>query len=297
MPKKIKIEQDPVTRKPKAVLTEAQKEERRKMAQETRLANQGLFVRHDEKGNAFRAVRNTLLRNTDVQKWESGKFIVFFTFLDRFYSTHEGREGKLNVTLEKIELAEKEYEENPDIDFGEFLWRIDRWCEPYDASLTAKFNVRLMTMSRVVVTYCKRHPVVITDEIREICKGKKQYEWMFTNFRVVTTKIGAQVVEPNTLEFQGNIPVQGSMPNAEVALMESIKKVASVYDMIAGSITKKDIEKLNVKDKISALQKLSFIHSATKGFKPNNNTFKQINIYKAGKDELEASLLDFAKEE
>lgn len=281
--------------KPKKVLTPEQKEERKRLAAETRLANQGLWKAGD-RHNKYRIVKGILLKNADVQAWDETKFVSFFDFLDRFYVVLNGK-GKLNVTLEKIQFCEQQLTEEPEGSFAEFMWRIDRWTEPFDGSIHKSFYIRTANLMKIVFLYLKNHPELITDAIKEHCKGKVQYEWILSNTRVVTTKMGAEVVEHSHGGYEGNVPIRAGYADADARMIDSILKVANVYDMIASGITKKDIEKLNVKEKINALQKLSFIHTVTKNFKPNNNTFKQINIYKAGKDELEAALLDFTKQE
>lgn len=259
------------------------------------LVSKGLFSPGD-RHNKYRFVKDTLLRTFDVQTWEEEKFLAFLSFLDSFYEVVYGK-GKLAVTVVKIQLLEQKLSEFPDNPTAEFMWRVNRWSEPFDGDVHKKFYIRVANMMRIVFGYLKQNPAVITDAIKEHCKGKIQYEWILTNTRIVTTKMGATVVEHDPTGFTGNSMQAAGYANADKVMLDSILKVANVYDMIASGITKKDIEKLNVKDKINALQKLSFIHTVTKNFKPNNNTFKQINIYKAGAQELEAALLDFTKQE
>lgn len=274
-------------------VTLEEKEARKIRMQETKLATQGIFVRGDDVGNKYRAVRGILLRNAEVAKWESQRFIDFFDFLDRFYAFDKDEKGKISCTIQRIQIAELEMKEE-NCPYIEFMFRIDRWTEPFDGDVHKKFYIRLANLMRIVIRYCKFHPAVLTEELRNHIKDKPQYSWCLTNYKTTITKVGAEVVDSNTMGFQGNTLLTGmGSANADQMMLESIVKVASVYDMIASSISKRDIEKLNIKDKINALQKLSFIHSVTKSFKPNSRIFQQINVYKAGKDELEKAIMDF----
>lgn len=292
----ITMENETITKidKRKIKLTDEQKAEKKRLSDDTRLANKGLFAAGD-RHNKYRFVKDTLLRNTDVQGWDEAKFLSFLVFLDRFYEIVYGK-GKLAVTVLKIQVCEQVISEHPDDPIAEFMWRVNRWSEPFDGDVHRKFYIRVANMMRIVFGYLKQNPVVVTDAIKEHCKGKIQYEWILSNTRIVTTRMGAKIVEHNNTGFTGNSMENVGHADADKVMLDSILKVANVYDMIASGITKKDIDKLNIKDKINALQKLSFIHTVTKNFKPNNNTFKQINIYKAGKAELEQALLDFSKE-
>lgn len=86
--------------------------------------------------------------------------------------------------------------------------------------------------------------------------------------------------------------------SAKEVLVDSINKVARVYNLIAESITQTEIKSMSVRDKILALQKLSHIHEvANKNIKGNSPTFQQINVFKAGREELEAAIMSGVNEE
>lgn len=284
-----------IVKKQRKVISEEEKAARKQRQADTRLANKGLFSAGDRE-NKFRFVKDQLLRTTDVAGWDAAKFLSFFVFMDRFYAIVFGK-GKIEVTILKIQLCEQVLSEFPEDPMAEFLWRINRWSEPYDGSVHKKFYIRLASMMRIVFGYLKQNPAVVTEEIKEHCKGKIQYAWILSNTRVVTTRTGASVVEHDNTGFTGNMMTPVTSADTDKTMMDAILQVGSILNMLSSGITKKDIDKLNVKDKINAIQKLLPVANIIRNFKPNGNTFKQINIYKAGKDELEAALIDFTKQE
>ena len=84
--------------------------------------------------------------------------------------------------------------------------------------------------------------------------------------------------------------------NASEVLVGAVNKVIEVYNKIASSITDTDIKKMKASEKILALQKLSYLHTATKKMKPNMN-FIKIDTTNAGAKELEDALLNLNNEE
>lgn len=82
--------------------------------------------------------------------------------------------------------------------------------------------------------------------------------------------------------------------NAAEVLVGAINNVIGLYNKISESIDDVDIKKMPLKDKINALQKLSYIHTATKKFQPKMQ-FIKIDTTKASATDLESALLDFNK--
>jgi len=81
--------------------------------------------------------------------------------------------------------------------------------------------------------------------------------------------------------------------NASEVLLNAINRVIHVYNKVAESITEEEIKEMKTSDKILALQKLSYIHAATKKTpsKTNMNFFK-INSTKASVEDLEAAIIN-----
>lgn len=91
-------------------------------------------------------------------------------------------------------------------------------------------------------------------------------------------------------------PIIVTPTNAAEVLVGAINNVIEIYNKLSASISEEDIKKMSVKERIGALQKLSYIHQTTKKFKPNLN-FIKINTKEATAESLESALLDFNKDD
>lgn len=240
--------------------------------------------------NPYRAVQGILPTKREIQNWPYDKFMDFLRFVD-FWTDGD----VIKVTKEKREEMEKLAFETPHHPYQEFLWRIDHFLLNPEAT-SRKFYYKLAAMIRQVGGYLKANPGMVDEEMKKLIEGNPRLEWILKHFKVVETKIGAEVVMPDTTEEVGFQRGQSPVPKAEVTMMESLMKVASVFDMLASSIKPADIRGMEVKDKIQAMSKLSFIFTQAKSMKPNTAVFKQLNIYRASKEDLEKSLMDFAEE-
>lgn len=248
--------------------------------------------------NKYRAVeskdRLSVIKSAEVAKWDSTKLLQFYQFCMLFWE--EGKFRCNSGTMHNVYYANDNYPEWP---YKEFLHRINIWFDQKKGYNYAAFNTRFITMTRVVNSYVKKHPGLVTPEIVEILKDIPAYAWILETYKTVTTKTGATVLEVDYTRndekgFKREDQTLDLSP--EKNLLQAMMKVTDVYNMIAGSITKDEIKKMNVKDKINALQKLSFINGAVQKFKPNGNTFQQINIFKDSREDLEKAILDFGAE-
>lgn len=90
------------------------------------------------------------------------------------------------------------------------------------------------------------------------------------------------------------LPIPGSITNptnAAEVLVGAVNRVIDVYNKLAASITDDEIKTMGIKDRISALQKLSYIHTATKKIKMPNMTFIGINTNNKTAEDLEKANL------
>lgn len=245
--------------------------------------------------NPYRAVEGKLFAGADIAKWDSQKFEEFFDFSNKLYDMEK---LKISCTRERVLSLEAEMEEEG-CTHNEFMHRISKWIDENADDVANKgFYMRFGTMLRVVVQYLKKHPSALTESMRDKLADKPQYAWCLEHFAPRTTVIGAEIIEAVHDSYTGNMQTKDAkVPNTDKLIMDGILKVGELYLTIANSITKKDLEKMNVKDKIGSLQKLGSIHATLKNFKPNSQIFQQININASGREELETALLDFAREE
>lgn len=196
------------------------------------------------------------------------------------------------MTEKKRKWIENEMAVNPTHPWSEFMWRINCFTSNTQAT-DRKFYYRLSATMRLIGAYVKANPALMNDEMKAMVEPNPRLNWMIPHFKTVTTKIGAEVVVPDTQETVGFTKGTTKPANPEVSYLESMFKAANVFDMIVSSIKKSEINDMSVKDKVNALSKLSFVFSNSKNMKPNTQVFKQMNVYSAKKEELEAAIMDF----
>lgn len=232
-------------------------------------------------------VKGILLREVEVASWDNEWFSEFFIFCEFFYNEN----GKIVVNNDTVTAAYQYRDSSWFLD--EMLERIDRPVED-NVKWKPKFYMRLNVLMRTVINGIKKKPEILSPVLVEKYRGKFQNDWM-NKIYDGSGKPKTTVVEITPTAEKEIIPSQGDILPSQ-RLQEAMGKVADIYDMIAGTITMKDIKGMNVKDKINALNKLSYIHNTTKKFKPSMN-FIKINTKTGSKEELEQALLTFDDEE
>ncbi len=237
-----------------------------------------------EYASNFRAVQGVLLRNTDLKEWNSDKFDTFFDFMMRFLS-----KGTIVVSNEVLQELEQEMVLDT-CTHREFMHRVDRWYDAADPKACKPFHPRLMTMLRVVSGYLEKHPEALAPATIDKIAGLPQFARCIPSGTRALADFGGGITEQEDDRARSFERQQ----NYESILVSNIKKIAVLTEDILGSIKRKDIMRMDVTDKIAAVQKLSYVYNTVKGFKPGSNTFQQINIYKDSKEDLEKSLLDMA---
>lgn len=249
-----------------------------------------ILADHD---NTYRAVVGIFPTKTELSKWTTEKFSDFYKWTDWFYNAEKGKDAVNSFTIGAMNAYCKK---NPDHVWNEFWHRTAFKMKNGDWDGISG-NARYMIMVRVVNNYVKANPVVLSQETIDSLKKKKNFSWVLECFKDTTLRIGAEIVEVSNKGITGTKPDNMSrVESPEKRLLEAMGKIANIYEMVASSITKKQIESMSVKDKIAALQKLSYVHQATRNFKPNSIIFNKINIHKDGREELEKAILDFSNE-
>jgi hypothetical protein len=241
---------------------------------------------------AYRAVRGALPRRREVAEWKEQQFLDFINFIEHFC---EPKRGTLSVivTKAKWEAAEKTLD-LPYHPWQEILYRIDRLTK--DTRFNAgSIYIRIAAYNRAVLGYLKNNPAAVTDEMRKKIEPNPRLNWCLKQFTDTTTKIGTDIVLPHTTDATGSYPKPIAHRSGEKMMLEGQMRVFNLFEIIAGSIKAKEVKELDVRDKISALQKLSFIFNAAKSFKANSQTFINLNVNAAKREDLEKALLDFGK--
>lgn len=236
------------------------------------------------------SIEGNLLKGDDLLTWTSQRFEEFFVFLDFFYV-----DGKMSIQTDTVRMLE-EYSRSGAA-CSEFMSRIGITASMLEdePKLKPKFRLRLSSMLLTVKRYLtKTNPGALSPITAKRCRFKMQYQWM----REFYNDEGAVRYKPqvNTTDI-----VSRETPLVEDAplvsrMQRAVEGVVSIYEAIASSITKEEINRLPLKDKLSALNKLSYIHAAT-GKMKTPVRFTQINIKSAGKEELEKQLLGLGEDD
>ena len=241
---------------------------------------------------AYRAVRGSLPGRRDVEQWKESQFLSLFEFIEHVC---EARKGTISVVVTKEKwLAVEKVLDLPYHPWQEILYRLDRLTKD------TRFNagscyIRIAAMNRSVLGYLKNNPAAITETMRKSIEPNPRLNWCLRNFADKTTKIGAEVVELAKVDATGSYPKPIGQRSPDRIMLEGQLKVFSIFEMIAKSINSKDIKEMDVRDKISALQKLSFIFNVASRFKANSQTFINLNVNAAKREDLEKALLDFGR--
>jgi hypothetical protein len=241
---------------------------------------------------AYRAVRGSLPSRRDVAEWDEKKFLDLFDFINLFIQPNR-KSVSVIVTKEKWLAAEKVLD-LPYHPWQELLYRIDRLTKD------TRFNsgscyIRIAALNRAVLGYLKNNPAAISDEMRKIIEPNPRLNWCLRVYTDTTTKIGADIVLPNTTDATGVYPKPIAVRSADKIMLEGQRHVFNLFELIASSIKPKDVKDMDVRDKIAALQKLSFIFNVASKFKANSQTFINLNVNAAKREDLEKALLDFGR--
>ena len=232
----------------------------------------------------LRIVKGKSLTYNDLQDWTPEQYINFFKFIQFFHG--------LQINEESLRLIEM----LPKAQYGELLARAAIPFREHPPNVIEK-RIRevIAGFALTVGKYLKENPGLMTESMLEAINKVPRLQSIAKHFKVSRTDTGLVVIEPENSVIDEPQAVKSA--NAEVSLMESMLKTASIFDMIASTIKLSELKGMDVKDRIAALQKLSFVFSLSQKSKPNSNVFNKINIITANKDQLEKSILDFANEE
>ena len=237
----------------------------------------------------FRYVSGKILSQEEVRDWSSEKLLSFLHFMDFWL---QGNDESVNINLAKREEMKgivKDHE-----GFEEFMMRIKA-----DDAVESEFKNRLFKFSRIPLAWLKKNPHARTPEMEEILrKYPKRLGWALHAIEEVTTDIGVVIPMLNNKEtldpsVSNKAPNVTDVKTPQAMYQTAVYNLAALIQDVAKSIKRKDLRKLDIKDKFYLLTKgLSVLESA---FQKNPKTvvFKQININSAKKEKLEKAVLDY----
>jgi hypothetical protein len=232
--------------------------------------------------NPYKSLQGKLPTRAEVALWPTDKFLDFFRFYCFFLEEKVSSGGTSDQTLIVTDLKRQrieEYLEVPHHPYQEFLWRIN--CFILNPKTTSKmFSHRILSMYKLVGLYLQKTPSAITGEMRDMFVANPRFNW-------IIPKVTTEIVPTEEL------PVT-DITTADVTMANTIIKTAALFDAIVTSINKRDINKMEMNDKIKALRALSFIYTQARQYKTENTIFANINIDKTSAEDLEKKILEIS---
>lgn len=241
----------------------------------------------------LRIIKGELPRKNEIVDWSEAKLMALLRFALHFIEN-----DAFSVTGEKRQAAEARVSEEPF--WAEFLMRIDR---PVGKFQNKDFQLRLMSLVRVPLTWLKSNPHAVTEEMRALMEPTPRLNWALKSFEQKETKIGVPIVAVENRETTdpsrpNRSPDSSNLTLPEVQYNRSILQMTSILMDLTRSIKAADLKKMKVEDKIKhANAILQTLQKQFANYKPNVQVFKQINIHNAGRDDLEKAVLDYANEQ
>lgn len=237
--------------------------------------------------NPWRVVQGKLPTQKELSDWSHANWMDYLRFLEFFIG-----EGKRGEMFQVNQLRVKQVEAFESIDnhpWHEFIYRIN----VPSSSPPKAFYGRFQNLAKIGLTYLKRHPGKVDEEMEELMKKyPNRMGWALQQFTVTDTPHG-EIVQRDSRVRDGFAVRNTPLPSITAKLFEGQLKVADIFVELAKSLTKGELKALETKDKITALSKLAPI-LAMAGRKTATNHFTQINMHGNVKD-MEAAMIDYVK--
>ncbi len=232
----------------------------------------------------------------ELSSWTESQWITFLRFCEFYIVTKEDGKVSISITKEKWKHGE-EFLKMPDHPFQEFLYRINFFTFDSNAS-EKKFYFKLVSMMKFVLGFLRVNPSIVSEEMKKIIEPNPRLNWCLKQTKIVETVAG-EIVVPDKLDrvesdTKGN---NQSIASYDQQLQESMIKTTNLLDRLVAQAAGRDLSKMETKDLLLAIGRMSWVFSAGRQMKPNKMVFKQLNINKAGREELEKAMLDFNQDE
>lgn len=238
-------------------------------------------------------VRGKLPQKRDVQDWGNAKLMAFLKFVDYFTV-----EGKFDTSVSRVTEAHMRGEDEPFWD--EFMERINV-TPGKDGGTSLQFRLRLTSFARTPLSWIKSNPHAVTEQMMQIMGENPRLSWASHAFKMVETDMGVQVVQRDNDErtdagIKNKDPKLSNVSTPMVKFEEAKLNLLTLLLDLSKGFSKADLKAMTTKDRIAAFDKL--LNTAVKMMgqgRPNSVVFQQINVNKAGRDELEKSFLDYTE--
>ena len=216
-------------------------------------------------------------RKTDFAQWDEVKFMNWFKMV-HFFTT----EDKLSVTDVSIRAFQARAKENPR--WEEWMWRYEVAGDTFEV---ISFQNRLITTNRIMGAYIQENPHVITNDMKGVMEANDSLRKYTEPFVVKELENGMEIVGSNMENGKYALP--------EVQYHKALLKMAAMANDLMTGITKDDIKKMSPGERIKLANALTTTMSKLQGgHRPNIQIFKQLVLNQAGREDLEAAMVEMA---
>lgn len=241
----------------------------------------------------LRAIKGELPRKNEIAHWDQEKLQAFISFSSFFIDG-----DKFVITGERRKDAELRMHE--EAFWMEFMVRIDCPFGKGEGS-NQSFRMRFMAMLRTVLAWLKSNPHAISEEMRAIMQKSERMNWALDPFKEKTTKIGASIISVDNREttepgLANQNPGATNLTLPERQFNQALLQMTSLLVDLTRGISRSDLKKMSPGERIKVATGLAqTLQKSFATYKPNSMTFKKIVINNAGRDDLEAALLDYSQ--
>lgn len=228
---------------------------------------------------ATKSIKSAIPKKEDFSKWTPEKFLSFIVFNGIFVRTDEEGVVRDDVTREKVDLLSV----TDDPFWAEFMKRILK----KDIGLNT-FRLRLKAFAQNCGSYLQENPTNITQDITDAVKSNPRWQWILTAYAEKRNAIGAgQIVPAN----QSTPLADTKTPLAQYH--QGLLEMATLFKKVVKGISQEEINKLSTKDRLRIANLLSHTLSKAVTTQQNTKVFNTLVINKAGREDLEKSMLEY----
>lgn len=249
-----------------------------------------------ESKNPYKAVVGKFPTQKELSEWSPNRWLDLLNFVASLIGTKmRGNKTKetYSVTKEKIQELEG-FLLVPNHPWAEYIYRVDRnVSEGYSV---VQFYQRAQALATICLSYLKRHPASISDEMKAIIDTRpERMGWCLKQYFLKDTPQG-QVVVRDQMKMEGNYPAPMSMPSLQKKQMETLVEMVDLHQNLVKSIKKSHLSSdLTTMQKLTVLPKLTDAIAKMASRKGAQNQFTQINIH-GGAREMEETMLEYVKQ-
>jgi hypothetical protein len=246
----------------------------------------------------LRDLAGVLPMKPEIADWSQAKIESYLRFARLFMEVSKDKKRSGSHTFAFDENRWQAAKENKEEEYwDEFRTRVlipkvgiaeGRWQQ--------KMKGRIMMMTRIVGSWLKSNPFAITEEMESLIKDNDRLEWIKNTFTVKDNEVGGTLVVPDTTEMvDEEKPGEVSVSNPLVQYNQALLKMATVFNTLVKGIKVKDINEMDVKDKLKLAVPIAQALAKTfQGKAPQGNIFKTLIINKAGREDLEKAVLNYS---